>query len=136
LLEAVKLASKLLLNSTRNYKNASAILIYFRILISHSKLTPCFSFTNFFTSLPRLIKSLALAFPRLIIKLQCFSEICASPIIFPRAPAASINSHAFFSGGFLKVLPPVLARIGCAFSRCLLNSKIFAPTSSTLDFSS
>src|SRR5262245_25520989 len=52
--------------------------------------------------------SVAVAWPRLIRKLQCSAETCAPPMVSPRQPAASINCQAFWPGGFLKVEPQVL----------------------------
>jgi hypothetical protein len=48
--------------------------------------------------------------PRLIRKLQCFSETCASPMRRPRQPALSISCHALWPGGLTKVEPPVRLR--------------------------
>ena len=48
--------------------------------------------------------------PRLIRKLQCFSETCASPMRRPRHPASSISSQARRPGGLTKVEPPVRLR--------------------------
>src|SRR5690242_21504924 len=81
-------------------------------LISHSSVMPDFSFTRLRTSSPKASRSAALASPVLIRKLVCFSLTCAPPIIKPRQPAWSISCQALWPGGFLKVEPPVLARIG------------------------
>src|SRR5262245_13240162 len=80
--------------------------------ISHSNWTPHFSRTRRRTSSPSASMSAALAPPRLIRKLQCLSETCASPMRSPRQPAWSINSHALWPGGLTKVDPPVRLR-GC-----------------------
>ena len=49
------------------------------------------------------------AFPLLTKKLQCFSEIAASPSLNWSQPDSLINCQAFFSSEkFLKVLPQVL----------------------------
>src|SRR5947209_3825692 len=64
-------------------------------LISHSNSTPLFSRTRRRTSSPKFSISAALALPRLIKKLQCSSDTCASPTTRPRQPAASIRAQAF-----------------------------------------
>ena len=61
--------------------------------------------------------SAAVALPRLIRKLQCSSDTCASPTTSPRQPAASISCQALPPGGFLKVEPPVRLLIGWVASR-------------------
>ena len=48
---------------------------------SNSRLTPNFSFTVFFTLLIKFSISADFAFPLLTKKLQCFSEITASPTL-------------------------------------------------------
>src|SRR5262245_3316671 len=63
-------------------------------LISHSNTTPEFSLTRLRTVSPSVSMSLALAPPRLIRKLQCISETCASPTLKPRQPAASMSCQA------------------------------------------
>src|SRR6185437_14432872 len=93
-------------------------------LISHSRATPCVSRTRRRTSSPRASISVALASPVLMRKLQCFSLTCAAPLRRPRQPARSINSQALRPGGFLKVEPPVLARMGWLASRLATNSSI------------
>ncbi len=82
-------------------------------LISHCRSTPVAALTLARTSSPRFSMSAAVAAPRLIRKLQCICDTCASPTTRPRQPARSINCHAFSPGGFLKVEPPVFSRIGC-----------------------
>ena len=88
-------------------------------LISHSSSTPDVSLTRRRTSSPSASMSAAVALPRLIRKLQCISDTCASPMTRPRQPAASISCQAFWPGGFLKVEPPVRLLIGCVASRDL-----------------
>ena len=70
--------------------------------------------------------SAAVALPRLIRKLQCSSETCASPTTRPRQPAASISCQALCPGGFLKVEPPVRLFTGWVVSRLLVISSISA----------
>src|SRR5215813_6663217 len=91
--------------------------------ISHSNWTPHFSRTRRRTSSPSASMSAALAPPRLIRKLQCLSETCASPMRSPRQPAWSISSHALWPGGLTKVEPPVRLR-GCDSVRALSISAI------------
>ncbi len=55
--------------------------------ISHSSSTPELALTRSRTSSPRFSMSAALAFPRLIRKLQCICETWASPSFSPRQPA-------------------------------------------------
>src|SRR5215212_1566004 len=81
-------------------------------LISHSSSTPEFSRTLRRTSSPRISMSAAVAFPRLIRKLQCISDTCASPMTRPLQPATSMSFHALLPGGFLKVEPPVFSLMG------------------------
>ena len=107
---------------------------YSKIFISHSKSILKFFRTSFLASSPKAIKSFEEAFLLLIKKLQCFCDIWASPIDFPLKPTASINSQAFLLGGFLKVLPPVLARMGWEFSRFFCNSEILSETSWVVDW--
>ena len=71
-------------------------------LISHSSSTPEFSFTRRRTVSPSVSMSAAVALPRLIRKLQCSSDTCASPTISPRQPAASISCQALLSGRVLE----------------------------------
>src|SRR5262249_3222741 len=63
-------------------------------LISHSSSTPEFSLTRRRTVSPSVSMSAAVALPRLIRKLQCISDTCASPTLRPRQPAASMSCHA------------------------------------------
>ena len=77
------------------------------ILISNSKLTPVLNLTSFFTLYINASISEAFAFPLFIKKLQCFSDIFASPTLYLSQPDSLINIHAFFLLLFLKVLPPV-----------------------------
>src|SRR6185437_6838488 len=86
-------------------------------LISHSSVTPDFALTRVRTSSPSPSMSAALASAVLMRKLQCFSETCASPRFNPRHPASSINCHALWPSGFLKVEPPVLVLTGWEASR-------------------
>src|SRR5262245_22743548 len=86
-------------------------------LISHSSSTPEFSRTRLRTVSPSVSMSAALALPRLIRKLQCISDTCASPTLRPRQPARSISCQALEPGGFLKVEPPVRLLIGWVASR-------------------
>src|SRR6202790_2830373 len=95
-------------------------------LISQCSSIPQFSFTRARTVSPRLSISCPVAAPVLIRKLQCISETCAPPTRKPRQPAASISFQALFPGGFLKVEPPVLSRIGWAVSRWFWTSFIRA----------
>ena len=63
--------------------------------------------------------SLKEALPLFTKKLQCFSEIQASPKLLSKGTDSLINSQTFLfvcDLGFLKVLPLVLIRVGCAFS--------------------
>src|SRR5271155_5504025 len=86
-------------------------------LISHSRSTPECCLTRCRTVSPSVSMSAAVAVPRLIKKLQCISDTCASPTRKPRQPEASISCQAFWPGGFLKVEPPVRLLIGCVASR-------------------
>ena len=95
-------------------------------LISHSSSTPLVSRTRRRTSSPSSSMSAAVAPPRLIRKLQCIVETCASPTTRPRQPAASISCQAFWPGGFLNVEPPVFSRIGCEASRAAVIRSISA----------
>ena len=101
-------------------------------LISHSSSTPEFSFTRARTVSPSVSMSAALAPPRLIRKLQCSSDTCASPTVRPRQPAASISCQAFWPGGFLKVEPPVRLLIGCVASRVSVILSISAAIASRI----
>ena len=66
-------------------------------MISHTNSIPAFWKTLFRTNSPNPSRSAALAPPVLIIKLECFSLICAPPRVAPRRPASSITFHAFRS---------------------------------------
>src|SRR6185312_361964 len=101
-------------------------------LISHSSATPWLVSTRRRTSSPKPSMSAALASPVLMRKLQCFSLTWAAPCISPRQPARSINCQAFWPGGFLKVEPPVLARMGWVASRAATNSSMRALIASGL----
>ena len=71
--------------------------------------------------------SLKEALPLLIKKLQCFSEIAASPNDVFNGTDFFINSQTFrevLSNGFLKVLPPVLILEGCALFFFLHNNPL------------
>src|SRR5262249_19728496 len=91
-------------------------------LISHSSAMPDLALTRARTSSPSASISAALLSPVLLRKLQCFSLPWAAPTINPRQPAASINCHALWPSGFLKVEPPVLARMGWVASRCATSA--------------
>ena len=82
------------------------------ILISNSRLIPVLDFTSFYNFLISFSMSDAFAFPLLTKKLQCFSEIFASPTAKVWQPDSLINIHAFLPLLFLKVLPPVLIWLG------------------------
>src|SRR3546814_16994080 len=71
---------------------------------------PVCAFTRSRTSAPSASMSALLAPPRLIRKLQCFSETCAAPVVRPRQPASSIKRQSLSPSGFLKVEPPVRDR--------------------------
>src|SRR5262249_34580165 len=63
-------------------------------LISPPSSTPEFSFTPPPPVSPRGPLFAAVALPRLIRKLQCICDTCASPTLRPRQPAASMSCHA------------------------------------------
>ena len=70
-------------------------LRYFRVgsptrMISHTNSIPAFWKTLFRTNSPNPSRSAALAPPVLIIKLECFSLICAPPRVAPPAGARGI----------------------------------------------
>ena len=86
-----------------------------------------FSKTSFDTNSIRLFISLKEALPLFTKKLQCFSEIQASPKLLSKGTDSLINSQTFLfvcDLGFLKVLPLVLILVGCAFSFFLTKFSI------------
>jgi len=88
-------------------------------LISFSSLIPVFLNTLSETKSIKFFISLNLALPLFTKKLQCFSEMHASPNDFSSETDSLINCQTFLSVwsiGFLKVLPLVLIFVGCACS--------------------
>ena len=81
--------------------------------------------TLFLTCLIKFSKSVDLAFPLLTKKLQCFSEIYASPTFKPAHPESFISDQALLFSGFLKVLPHVFILDGWSFFFLLIQLKIF-----------
>ena len=62
----------------------------------------------------QILHDLYEAFPKLIIKLACFSDIIASPLCMPFKPALSIRYPAAISEeGFLNILPAERYLRGC-----------------------
>ena len=71
--------------------------------------------------------SLNVALPLFTKKLQCLSEIYASPKLLSKGTDSLISSHTFFlvcDLGFLKVLPLVFILVGWFFSFSVLSLKI------------
>ena len=91
----------------------------YKVKISVSNLIPVSFKTLSDTNSINFFISSNLAFPLLTKKLQCFSEIHASPKDFSSDTDSFINCHTFLSVwliGFLKVLPLVLILVGCVSS--------------------
>ena len=89
--------------------------IYSTNIISKLSLTPVEAKTFSLTKFISFFISLQLALFLFMKKLQCFSEIAASPNLISSGTDDLMSSQTFLfvcSKGFLKVLPPVLIFVG------------------------